>query len=115
MHKVAERNSARQYPKHKRQLPSFAEINACALPVLSLLLLRWLPGGVMRGAEYIVKNPSRTDQHPGSFKVNIRTGRWSDFATGDKGGDVVSLAAYLFGIRQGEALRRVAEMLGIKS
>jgi hypothetical protein len=36
------------------------------------------------------------DQNPGSFSINVRTGRWADFATGDKGGDVISLAAYLF-------------------
>ena len=42
-------------------------------------------------------NPTRPDRRAGSFKVNLRTGRWADFATGDKGGDAVSLAAYLSG------------------
>ena len=48
-----------------------------------------------------------------SFSVNMRTGRWADFATGDRGGDVVSLAAYLHGLRQGEAARKLADMLGL--
>jgi hypothetical protein len=49
-----------------------------------------------------------------SFKVNRFNGRWCDFATGDKGGDVVSLVAYLEGVSQGEAARRLARMLGLE-
>ena len=49
---------------------------------------------------------------PGSFSVNTRSGRWADFATGDRGGDVVSLAAYLHGMRQGDPARKLADMLG---
>ena len=47
----------------------------------------------MEGHEYVARNPTRADRRPGSFKINLRTGRWADFATGDKGGDPVSLAA----------------------
>ena len=36
----------------------------------------------------------------------------SDFATGDKGGDVGSLIAYLDGISQGEAARLLERLLG---
>ncbi len=99
--------------RNKRQHPSFSDINQRALPVLPSLLQRWLPGGVMRGAEYIVRNPTRVDHVPGSFSVNVRTGLWADFATGNKGGDVISLAAYLSGKGQGEAARALAEMLGV--
>jgi hypothetical protein len=56
----------------------------------------------------VALNPRRQDSHPGSFKVNLRTGRWADFATGDKGGDVISLLAYLKGISQSEAARHLA-------
>jgi hypothetical protein len=55
----------------------------------------------------------RADRHAGSFKVNLRTGRWADFATGDRGGDPVSLVAYLEGVTQGEAARLVSVMLGL--
>lgn len=106
-------NSKNTHFRHRKQILSFADINACALPLLPLLLLRWLPGGVIRSAEYVVRNPKRADNRAGSFKINTRTGCWMDFACGDRGGDVVSLAAYLFGISQGEALRRVAQMLGV--
>ena len=91
----------------------YSKINAAALPALPALCSRWLPGGKRVGREYITLNPTRADRHAGSFKVNLQTGRWADFATGDKGGDAVSLAAYLFGLRQSEAARRLAEALGI--
>jgi hypothetical protein len=35
---------------------------------------------------------------PGSFKVNLRSGRWADFANDQKGGDAISLAAHLYGL-----------------
>lgn len=73
---------------------NFGRINDAALVVLASLLTRWLPGGKVEGCEYVARNPRRADQHSGSFKVNLRTGRWADFATGDSGGDPVSLAAF---------------------
>ena len=91
----------------------FAAITRTTLPVLLALLLRWLPDGRREGNEYLALNPRRTDRHPGSFKVNLQTGRWSDFATGDKGGDPISLVAYLFDTSQAEAARRLATMLGV--
>jgi DNA primase len=93
--------------------PDFARINMAALPALPALCARWLPGGKRVGREYIALNPTRADKRAGSFKVNLQTGRWADFATGDKGGDAVSLAAYLFGLRKSEAARRLAGTLGI--
>jgi hypothetical protein len=77
------------------------------------LLLRWLPDGRVIGREYIARNPRRDDRRPGSFRVNMHNGKWADFATGDRGGDVVSLAAYLSGLSQVEAARRLADMVGV--
>jgi hypothetical protein len=91
----------------------FREVNRRALVVLPSLLRRWLPDGRIEGAEYTARNPTRTDRRPGSFKVNTRTGRWADFATGEAGGDAISLAAYLVGCGQLEAAHRLAAMLGI--
>ena len=91
----------------------FAAINRAALAVLPSLLARWAPGGIVRGSEYVALNPTRADRRPGSFKVNIRSGRWADLSTGDKGGDPISLAAYLAGTGQAEAARNLAVMLGI--
>ena len=78
------------------------------------MLERWLPDGRRQGREYVARNPTRHDRRPGSFRVNITTGKWADFATGDRGGDPVSLAAYLFGLDQAEAARRLADMLGVR-
>ncbi len=91
----------------------FAAVNAAALRDLAALLSRWLPDGRVNGREYEARNPRRGDRHRGSFRVNLRTGRWSDFATGDGGGDPVSLSAYLFDLSQIEAARHLAAMLGV--
>lgn len=89
----------------------FERINRAAL---AALLARWLPDGKSVGSEYVARNPRRADRRPGSFKVNIQTGRWADFATDDRGGDVVSLAAYLGGLSQVEAARGLARALGLE-
>ena len=91
----------------------FAAINSAALARLPDILHRWLPGGRVEGREYVALNPTRADRRPGSFRINIDCGRWADFATGDKGGDVVSLWAYLAGCGQADAARDLAAMLGI--
>ena len=93
---------------------NFAEINRAALAAFPAMLARILPGGKRVGPETVALNPRRADQNLGSFKVNRFNGRWCDFATGDKGGDVVSLVAYLEGVSQGEAARRLARMLGLE-
>lgn len=99
-------------PRQDVKNPTFAEINNLAVRVLPYILARVLPGGRMRQLEYVVLNPRRSDQSLGSFSVNIRTGKWADFATGDKGGDPVSLVAYLEDIGQRDALKLVAQMVG---
>ncbi len=92
----------------------FTRIDSAAMAVLPSLLQRWLPDGRLVGREYMARNPTRTDRRPGSFKVNVSTGKWADFATGAKGGDVVSLAAYLSDTGQADAARALAEMLGVR-
>ncbi len=91
----------------------FDSINRAGLASLPALLRRWLPDGRQVGREYVARNPRRADRRPGSFKVNVNTGKWADFACDAKGGDVVSLAAYLSGTGQGEAARALAHMLGL--
>jgi hypothetical protein len=97
-----------------RDSVNFKAINEKALPYLPSLVQRWLPDGIRRGHEWIARNPTRADRRPGSFSINLRTGRWADFATGDKGGDVVALAAYVFGTGQAEAARTLAQALGCR-
>ena len=92
----------------------FPTINRAGLASLPALLRRWLPDGRLAGREYEARNPKRADRRPGSFRINVNSGRWADFATGDKGGDVVSLAAYLSGAGQAEAARALGDMLGVR-
>jgi hypothetical protein len=88
---------------------------AAALPYLPQLLQRWLPDGCREGNEWVALNPTRNDTAHGSFKINLRTGCWSDFATGDRGGDVISLLAYLRGTPQSKAAQDLARELEVRS
>jgi hypothetical protein len=91
----------------------FDKVKSAALARAETIVRRWLPDGHPEGPEWVARNPRRNDRRAGSFKVNLRTGAWGDFATGDRGRDFISLAAFLFGLRQKEAAERVADMLGI--
>lgn len=93
----------------------FDGVGRSALLQSSTLLPEWLPGGKMQGREYVACNPTRQDQNPGSFKINVDSGAWADFATGDSGGDLISLHAYLHGSTQGEAAQELAHKLGLGS
>ncbi|WP_439580181.1 hypothetical protein [Elioraea sp.] len=95
------------------QVPGFAAVARAALAHADALVARWLPGGRREGDEYVVRNPRRADRTPGSFKVNTRTGAWADFATGEAGGDLVALRAWLDGVSQAEAARALAGELGL--
>ena len=93
----------------------FAAINRAALAAFPAVLARILPGGKRVGAEIVALNPRRADRRLGSFKVNRYNGRWADFASGHKGGDPISLVAYLADVSQGEAARLLAQMLGLET
>ena len=90
----------------------FAAVDSAALPHLEALCARWLPGGRRIGAEWTCGS---LRGEPGrSCKVNLRTGRWADFATGEKGGDIVNLAAAVHRLPRVEAAQRLAQMLGLE-
>lgn len=91
----------------------FATVNQAALRALPSYLSQWLPDGRIVSGEWVAKNPTRADRRAGSFLINVQTGKWADFATGDKGGDVIGLAAYLFGLSQYEAAKRLSEHLEV--
>lgn len=102
------RVNRRCLPRHRLD---FAAVNAAAVSVLPFIVARWLPNGRREGHEWCVG--SLRGEAGRSLKINLRTGRWCDFAAGDGGGDPVSLAAALFGKTQGEACRALGEMLGV--
>lgn len=87
-------------------------VNVTALHSLPRILQSLLPDGHNRGGEWVARNPTRNDRKAGSFSINMRTGMWADFATGDRGGDVVSLYAYLKRLSQYEAAKELFDVLG---
>jgi hypothetical protein len=95
-----------------RQL-DFKIIARSAVANAQILLPRWLPDGRRIGSEWLARNPTRPDRHLGSFRVNLKSGRWADFATGDAGGDLISLRAYLDGTSQLKAAVRLTRELGL--
>lgn len=92
--------------------PDFKRLASLALSQMPNILDRYLPGGKYDGNEYTVINPNRSDSSAGSFKINVNTGIWSDFATNDKGADATSLLAYVLNITQGEAYKELSKHLG---
>ncbi len=76
------------------------------------ILRQLLPTGKKTGNEYIALNPKRSDKNLGSFRINTMTGKWADFATGDKGGDIISLYAYIKGINQLNAAKELLRLIG---
>jgi putative DNA primase/helicase len=65
------------------------------------LVPQWLPGGKVRGNEYVCGS---VEGGPGdSCSVNLETGLWADFSTDQKGGDLISLYAEIHGISQKDA------------
>jgi putative DNA primase/helicase len=106
---MSARRSSR--PSVRRDV-DFGRVNTAALATLPALLECWLPGGRREGDEYLALNPKRTDHSLGSFRINIATGAWADFALGDaRGGDLVSLFAYLHDLGQGKAALALAREL----
>jgi len=90
----------------------FRKLQQQALPYLPAIVHRLLPGGCVEGREYVSRNPRRADRRPGSFKVNLITGKWADFAAGVSGGDAASLVAYLLGVSQSEAAAWLLKAIG---
>lgn len=95
--------------------PSFATVKAASLKAIDRVLAHWLPNGKREdgGNEYTAPNPTRTDKHTGSFKVSLSKGTWADFATGDKGGDLIDLVRYLDGGTDVEACNKLADFLSV--
>ena len=106
------RNRARRSPKSNARIDYHA-VNSAALANAIELCKLLLPSGRRSGREYEVLNPNRDDRSLGSFRINLETGKWADFATGDAGGDFVSLVAFVLNVRQSEAARPLAAMLNV--
>lgn len=89
----------------------FAAVAQAALQAAERLVPQWLPGGRRRGREWVCGSV-RGDEGT-SCSVNLATGAWSDFATGERGGDLVALYAARFGVSMGDAARELQRELGM--
>jgi len=102
---------------NKDQIISIAASSAAAL------CSEWLPDGKLQsGHEWVARNPTRADTDAGSFKICVgggKAGKWADFATGDRGANMITLFCYLNRLDPSrpsdysKALRSVGWLLGI--
>jgi putative DNA primase/helicase len=91
----------------------FGDLAAALLGRADTLVPAWLPGGTKRGHEYQCGDLS--GGAGSSLSVNLTSGQWSDFATGDKGGDLISLYAAIHGLDNGRAAVQVAREEGLET
>jgi hypothetical protein len=90
----------------------FAELADALLSRADSLVPAWLPGGVQRGHEYACGSLSGGTGT--SCSVNLTNGRWGDFATDEKGNDLISLYAAINGLTMGKAAVQVAREEGLE-
>ena len=60
------------------------------------ILKRLVGKGKIEGSDYVALNPRRSDKKAGSFRIDIASGKFHDFATGDRGGGIIDLAAFVY-------------------
>lgn len=96
------------------QLPpiKFEALASALLDRAEALVAQWLPGGKREGREY--KCGSLSGGAGSSCSVNLTNGRWSDFATDEKGGDLIALYAAINGLDMGAAAVQLARELGLE-
>lgn len=88
----------------------FAALAAALLQRSHQLVPQWLPGGRMRGREWVCG--SLAGDAGESCSVNLDSGRWADFAGNERGGDLVSLYAAIHGLSDAQAARELMQQLG---
>jgi len=98
----------------ERGVIDFAGLAHALLQQAESLVPQWLPGGDIRGHEYVCADLG--GGKGGSLSVNLNTGVWCDFggADTDRGGDLTSLFAAIHGIDQASAARELMSMLGLQ-
>ncbi len=90
----------------------FRELADALLQMAPTLLPSWLPGGKTIGHEYVCAGLSGGEGT--SCSINVRSGQWADFATDERGGDLISLYAAIHGMDMGKAAVNVARDYGLE-
>lgn len=92
--------------------PDFQTTDEQALRYAEDVLAELIPDGELVGEEYTALNPTRDDAELGSFKFNVCTGLWSDFAAEDSGVGFISYTQYVCQLDSpAEAAWKLADIL----
>ena len=94
--RAAVRSTHRRAQRRARPT-DFAAVNRAALVILQSLLERWLPGGRTEGASMWRSIPAATTAASVHSKLNMRTGRWADFAISGRARRRRGVACRVFG------------------
>lgn len=89
---------------------NFKYLAAALLSRINEFLPSWLPGGKIISHEYTCGSIRGGEGK--SMKVNVKSGKWADFANGDKGGDLISLYAAIHNITQLDAAKQLSAEVG---
>ena len=90
---------------------NFDELNARLIGHAEHYCHKWLPGGKVKGNSYRMGG---IDGSLGSsLSISLKTGKWYDHATDEKGGDLVSLFAAVHNLKQIEAAKELQDDLNI--
>lgn len=91
---------------------NFRALAEALLGMADQLVPQWLPGGKRRGAEWVCG--SLQGEEGESCAVNLASGKWGDFASGEQGGDLLSLYAAIHGLEMGRAAVACARDYGLE-
>ena len=89
------------------------KLDAALLPQAEAVLSRLIGSVDLKGRELMMLNKERGDKSLGSFKFNIDTGAWADFAAEDMSGHgIVGLVSKYFTLSTQAAITKIRNELG---
>ena len=98
---------------------NFKALADALLAQVETLVPAWLPGGTRVGREWVCGSLSggegKDGPGSGSCSVNLHTGVWSEFASGENGGDLISLYAAINDLKPVRAAVDLARAYGLES
>lgn len=91
---------------------NFRALADALLANAEVLVPMWLPGGHRSGPEWVCGSLAGGGGR--SCSVNLRDGRWADFSSDERGGDLLSLYAAIHGLSMAKAAVQVAREQGLE-
>lgn len=104
--------TGRQFGSRTVRKLDFHEIAQAAKSESLRISRSLISNGKKVGSQWVGDSPLPSRHTSGYLKVNLETGKWCDFASDARGGDLISLAAYCLGSTQKEAALFLAEIIG---